>query len=189
MLIGLARTSTGKQDHALQLDALKAAGCERIFVETISGMRKDRPELRAALDFAREGDVIVVYSLSRLARSIRHLLDIGDELQRRGIGLRSLTEAISTDTPAGKFLFTILGALGQMEVELLRERTKAGLDAARARGRIGGRPRSMDATKMQVAKTLLADGTMTVTEIAEHVGVAPSTLYRALPGGRSSVTA
>src|SRR5690349_13894510 len=189
MQIGYARKSTTLQDHALQLDALTKAGCERIFTETASGTRTDRPELRAALEFARDGDVVVVYSLSRLARSIRNLLDIGDDLQRRNIGLKSLTEAIDTSSPAGRFLFSILAAMGQMEVELLRERTKAGLQAARARGRVGGRPRSLDAIKMQVAKTLLADGTMTVTEIAEHVGVAPSTLYRALPGGRSSVTA
>src|SRR4051812_24541672 len=117
MLIGLARISTQGQDHALQSDALKAAGCERIFTETISGMEKERPELRAALDFAREGDVIVVYSLSRLARSIRNLLDIADELQHRKIGLKSLTESIDTNTPGGRFLFTTLGALGQMEVE------------------------------------------------------------------------
>ncbi|WP_460452590.1 recombinase family protein [Alsobacter sp. SYSU BS001988] len=189
MRIGVARVSTQGQDHTLQMDALKAAGCERIFTETVSGMRKDRPELRAALDFAREGDVIVVYSLSRLARSVSNLLGIGDELQRRKIGLKSLTEAIDTTSPAGRFVFTLLGALGQMEVELLRERTKAGLQAARARGRVGGRPKALDPTKLMVAKTLLADGVLSVAEIAEHIGVAPSTLYRALPGGRSALAA
>src|SRR3954462_9137665 len=108
MLIGLARISTQGQDHALQSDALKAAGCERIFTETISGMKKERPELRAALDFAREGDVIVVYSLSRLARSIRNLLDISDELDRRKIGLKSITESIDTTTPTGRFTYLLL---------------------------------------------------------------------------------
>ena len=189
MLIGLARVSTTTQDHALQVDALTKAGCERIFTETVSGMRRERPELRAALDFAREGDVIVVYSLSRLARSIRNLLDIADELQRRGIGLKSLTESIDTSTPGGRFVFTILGALGQMEVELLRERTKAGLQAARARGRVGGRPKALDATKLAVIKALLSDGVLTLDEIAEQVGVATSTIYRHLPGGRGSVAA
>ncbi|MHB2167787.1 recombinase family protein [Alsobacter sp. R-9] len=183
------RVSTGGQDHALQLDALKGAGCERVFIETASGTKAQRTELRQALSYVREGDVIVVYSLSRLARSIRHLLDIGDELQRRGIGLKSLTESIDTSTPGGRFLFNVLGALGQMEVELLRERTMAGLAAAKARGRVGGRPRTLDATKLMVAKTLLAEGTLTMAEIAEHIGVAPSTIYRALPGGRSGVAA
>src|SRR6478752_2980683 len=181
MIIGYARTSTTGQDHALQLDALTKAGCERIFVEVGSGTRTDRQELRAALEFARDGDVIVVYSLSRLARSIRHLLDLGDELQKRNIGLKSLTEAVDTTSPQGRFLFSILAAMGEMEVELLRERTKAGLQAARARGRVGGRPKSLDPTKLMIASTLMKEGTLTVTEIAEHIGVAPSTLYRAMP--------
>lgn len=187
MLLGLARVSTDSQDHSLQLDALKAAGCEKVFIETVSGTRTERPELRKLLDHARSGDVIVVYSLSRLARSIRHLLELAEELRAREIGLRSLTEAIDTTTPAGRFVFTILGALGQMEVELLRERTQAGLRAARARGRVGGRPRALDTVKLTVAKTLLSEGTLTVAEIAEHVQVAPSTIYRALKGGRSAL--
>jgi DNA invertase Pin-like site-specific DNA recombinase len=188
MLIGYARCSTGLQDHALQLDALNGAGCERIFVETVSGMRTDRLELKNALDFARDGhDVLVVYSLSRLARSIRHLLALGEELNQRQIGLRSLTEAVDTTTAQGRFLFSILAAMNQMEVELLRERTKAGLLAARNRGRIGGRPRSLDATKLAIAKTLLANPDLTVSDIAAQVGVTPSTLYRALPGGRSGL--
>jgi DNA invertase Pin-like site-specific DNA recombinase len=183
MLIGLARTSTGGQDHALQIDALTKAGCEKIFVETASGMKTDRVELKKVLEFVRDDvDVIVVYSLSRLARSIRHLLDLGEELQRRNIGLKSLTEAVDTTTPQGRFLFSILAAMNQMEVELLRERTRAGLMAARARGRVGGRPRSL-----HVAKTLMASGEMTISQIAAQVGVTPSTLYRAMPGGRSAV--
>jgi DNA invertase Pin-like site-specific DNA recombinase len=189
MLIGVARVSTQGQDHALQIDALEAAGCERIFTETVSGMKKERPELRAALDFAREGDVIVVYSMSRLARSIRNLLDIADELDRRKIGLKSLTESIDTSTPGGRFTYVLLAALSNLEVDLLRERTKAGLQAARARGRVGGRPRALDPTKLVVAKTLMAEGTLTVAEIAEHIGVSLSTLYRHLPGGRSGMAA
>lgn len=185
MLLGLARVSTDGQDHSLQLDALKAAGCDKVFVETVSGTKAERPELRKLLDHARSGDVIVVYSLSRLARSIRHLLELSEELRTREIGLRSLTEAIDTTTPAGRFVFTILGALGQMEVELLRERTQAGLRAARARGRVGGRPKALDTVKLTVAKTLIAEGSLTMAEIAQHVQVAPSTLYRAMKGGRS----
>ena len=111
---------------------------------------------------------------------------MGEELQQHGIGLRSLTESLDTSTPAGRFLFNLLGALGQMEVELLRERTKAGLAAARARGRVGGRPKALDPVKLRVARTLMADGVLTIKEIADHIGVAPSTLYRALPGGRSA---
>ena len=187
MKLELARVSTDGQDHSLQLDALKAAGCERIFTETISGTKAERPELRKLLDHARSGDVIVVYSLSRLARSVRHLIDLSEEFQRREIGLMSLTESIDTTTPAGRFVFTILGALGQMEVELLRSRTRAGLLAARQRGRVGGRPKALDPVKLTVVKTLIAEGTLTMSEIAEHVQVAPSTIYRALKGGRSAL--
>lgn len=187
MQIGYARKSSSSQDHALQIDALKAAACERIFVETASGTKTDRAELRAMLDFARDGqDVIVVYALSRLARSIRHLLDLGEELNRRRIGLRSLTEAVDTTTPQGRFVFSIMGAMSQMEVDLLRERTRAGLTAARARGRVGGRPRVLDDRKLQVVKALISDGQLTMAEIAEQVGVRSSTLYRHLPGGRSA---
>lgn len=189
MKIGYCRTSTHHQDHALQLDALRKAGCDRIFTETASGTKADRPQLAQAMDFAREGDQIVCYSLSRLARSVRHLLDLADDLRARDIGLVSLTEAIDTSTPGGRLVFTILAAMSQMEVELLRERTKAGLEAARARGRVGGRPRALNQTKLIVAKTLAAEGTMTMAEIAEHVGVAPSTIYRYLPGGRSGLAA
>lgn len=187
MLIGYARCSTGSQDHALQLDALKSAGCDRVFIETASGMKADRPELKSALEFARPGDQVCVYSLSRLARSIRHLLDLGEELQQRKIGLKSLTEAVDTTTAQGRFLFSILAAMNQMEVELLRERTRAGLAAARARGRVGGRPRALDATKMQVVKTLMTSGELTISQIATQVGVTPSTLYRAVPGGKSGL--
>jgi DNA invertase Pin-like site-specific DNA recombinase len=187
MLIGYARVSTDTQDHSLQIDALIKAGCEKIFEETGSGTKADRPVLAEALQFARSGDVLVIYSLSRLARSIRHLLDIADDLQRREIGLRSVTEALDTSSPGGKFVFTIMGALSEMEVQLLRERTRAGLAAARARGRRGGRPRALDPVKMQVARTLLAAGHLTVGEVAAQVGVAPSTIYRSLPGGRRAV--
>lgn len=189
MLIGYARCSTESQDHALQIDALKDAGCDRIFVETASGMKADRPELKKALEFARDGqDVIVLYSLSRLARSIRHLLDLGEQLSQRQIGLKSLTEAVDTTTAQGRFLFSILAAMSQMEAELLRERTRSGLIAARNRGRRGGRPRALDATKLQVVKTLMSSGELTISQIAAQVGVTPSTLYRAIPGGKSALT-
>lgn len=187
MQIGYARCSQASQDHALQIDALTAAGCEKLYIETASGLKADRPELKKLLDHARAGDVITIYSLSRLARSIRHLLDVAEDLRAREIGLKSITEGFDTTSPAGRFMFNVLGSLGQMEVELLRERTQAGLRAARARGRVGGRPKALDTVKLTVVKTLLGEGTLTVAEIAEHVQVAPSTIYRAVKGGRSAL--
>lgn len=187
MQIGYARVSTDGQDHSLQLDALRAAGCEKVFIETASGLKSDRPELAKLLDHVRAGDVVTIYSLSRLARSIRHLLDIAETLRAREIGLKSITEGFDTTTVSGRFMFNILAALGEMEVELLRERTHAGLRAARARGRVGGRPKSLDSVKLKVVKTLIAEGAMTMAEIADHVQVAPSTIYRSVRGGRSAL--
>src|ERR1700693_5205049 len=151
MLLGYARVSQDSQDHALQLDALRVAQCEKVFVETASGTRTDRPELAKLLEQARQGDVLVVWRLDRLARSLRHLIDIADDLNRRGIELKSLTESIDTATPSGKFLFNVLASLGQMEVEIVRARTRAGLAAAAARGRRGGRPPALDDAKIRTA--------------------------------------
>jgi DNA invertase Pin-like site-specific DNA recombinase len=187
MLIGYARVSTDGQDHALQLDALRQIGCEKVFVETGSGTKSDRPELAKLMEIARKGDQICVWRLDRLARSLRHLIDMSDHLQQRGIALRSVTEAIDTSTPSGRFVFSILGALGQMEVEIIRERTRAGLQAAAARGRVGGRPPALDEGKVRAAKAMLASGTMTASEVARQLGCAASTLYRHLPGGRSAL--
>ena len=187
MLIGYARISTELQDHALQLDALRQAGCEKLFTETASGSRADRVELAKALEQARQGEVLVVWRLDRLARSLRHLIDLSEDLKRRGIALRSLTESIDTGSPSGTFMFHVLAALGQMEVELLRSRTMAGLHAARLRGRLGGRPPVLDAAKIHAARVLWASGTLTAAEVARQVGCAPSTLYRHLPGGLSAV--
>jgi DNA invertase Pin-like site-specific DNA recombinase len=188
MLIGYARRSHESQDHALQIDALERAGCERIFIETASGTKVDRPELAKALAFARDGeDQIVVWRLCRLARSMRQLLDTVDDLQRRGIGLRSLTENIDTSSAGGRLTLSVFAALNVFEVELLRERTRAGLEAARERGRVGGRPRALDEGRLRIARSLMADPTITMTEIAYQVGVAPSTLYRSFPGGRDGI--
>jgi DNA invertase Pin-like site-specific DNA recombinase len=184
VLIGYARVSDTSQNHDLQLDALRRAGCDKLIIETASGTRADRPRLAEALEFARQGDTLVVWRLDRLARSLRHLIEIAEDLDRRGVGLRSLNESIDTSSASGRFLFTVLAAMGQMEVELLRERTRAGLRAAAARGRVGGRPRSLDSTKLKVAQALIADRSLSVAEIARQVGCAPSTLYRSLPGGR-----
>jgi DNA invertase Pin-like site-specific DNA recombinase len=187
MLVGYARVSTHDQDHALQLDALRAAGCERIFIETASGVRADRTELAKLLDTVRDGDIVVCWRLDRIGRSLRHLIDIAEQLQHRGIALRSLTEAIDTGTTSGRFLFNILGALGQMEREIIVERTRAGLVAAAARGRRGGRPAALDDAKIRAAKAMLASGNMSAAEVAKQVGCAASTLYRHVPGGRSGI--
>ena len=188
MLFGLARCSTEGQDHALQIDALTKAGAERIYQETISGTSDHRVGLKQLLNDLREGDVVVVYSLSRLARSTRQLLDLSDEFRRRGIGLRSITEAIDTSTPQGRFFFVIMAAIAELEASILRERTKAGLLAARARGRTGGRPKSLNDAKIDMTRTLLATGKLTVNEIAREMGVSPGTIYRTFPGGRSALT-
>lgn len=189
MQIGYARVSTDSQDHALQIDALHAGGCERIFIETGSGSRADRAELAKLMEIAREGDSIVCWRLDRIGRSLRHLIEMAEQLQQRGIALRSLTESIDTSTPSGRFLFNILGALGQMEREIIVERTRAGLVAAAARGRRGGRPAALDESKIRAAKAMLVSGDMSATEVARQLGCAPSTLYRHLPGGRAALAA
>lgn len=189
MLIGYARVSTDQQDHALQVDALRSAGCEKLFVETASGSRADRQELARAMEHVRQGDTLVVWRLDRLARSLRHLIDISEDMQQRGIALRSLTEAIDTSTASGRLLLNILGALAQMEREIIVERTRAGLVAAAARGRRGGRPPALDDAKVRAAKAMLVSGTMSAAEVARQIGVSPSTLYRHLPGGRAAIVA
>lgn len=187
MLVGYARVSTQDQDPALQLDALKAAGCEKLFTEKASGAQRERPQLQAALDYMREGDTLVIWKLDRLARSLKQLIETVEGLAARGIGLRSLTEAIDTTTSGGKLIFHIFGALAEFERGVIRERTRAGLDAARARGRTGGRPPALSSDDLAAAKALLHDPDITVEQVARRLGVVPSTLYRHLPGGRSAV--
>jgi DNA invertase Pin-like site-specific DNA recombinase len=187
MLIGYARVSTDGQDHALQLDALRAAGCERIFIETASGTKTDRPELHKALEMARSGDQICCWRLDRLGRSLKHLIEIAEDLQRREIGLRSLTEVIDTTSSTGRFFFSLIACMASFEKDLLIERTKAGLAAAAARGRKGGRPAALDEAKIRAARAMLGSGQMTATEVAKQLGIAPSTLYRHLPGGRGAL--
>lgn len=186
---GYARVSDGtSQRHDLQIAALEAAGCDRIFVEAASGSRTDREQLALLLQTARPGDTVCCWRLDRLGRSLRHLIEIAEELQRRDIALRSLTESIDTGSPAGRFLFNILGALGQMELEIIRSRTVAGLRAARdVRGARLGRPPALDEAQVRAARAMLASGTMTATEVARQIGCSASTLYRYVPGGRSAV--
>lgn len=179
-LIGYARVSTSEQDLALQLDALKASGVTRIFEDRgVSGAKSERPGLSAALSFLREGDTLVVWKMDRLGRSMTHLLQTVTELEARGVGFRSLTETIDTTTPTGRLVFHIFGALGQFERDLIRERTGAGLKAAAARGRKGGRPVALTPEKIARAR-LLIDSGLNVREAAVRVRVSKSALYMAL---------
>jgi DNA invertase Pin-like site-specific DNA recombinase len=189
MLVGYARVSTLDQKPTLQIDALKAAGCTRIFTEKASGAQRERPELSAALDYIRQGDTLVVWKLDRLARSMRQLIETVEDLQSRGIELRSLTESIDTATPGGRLVFHIFGALAEFERAVIRERTSAGLQAARERGKKGGRPRTLGPKDLAAAKALLADPAIRVEDVAARLKVSPATLYRHLPGGRSAVLA
>src|SRR6266478_2975430 len=184
MAVGYARVSTQDQDLALQLDALHAAGCDRIFTEKASGAQRDRPQLHAALDYMRPNDTLVVWKLDRLARSLRQLLDTVAALHSRQMGLRSLTEAIDTSTPGGTLVFHLFGALAEFERSIIRERTRAGLAAARARGRTGGRPPALSAVDKTAARALLQDPAITVEAVAQRLQVSPATLYRHFPGGR-----
>jgi DNA invertase Pin-like site-specific DNA recombinase len=185
MLIGYARISTADQNLDLQRDALKKAGCKRLFTDQMSGARADRPGLAEALSHAREGDALVVWRLDRLGRSLPNLIEVVAELERRGVGFKSLTESIDTTTTGGKLIFHIFGALAEFEKNVIRDRTVAGLQAARKRGRVGGRPRSMSDDKLQAAKRLLRDGTPP-RDVAEIIGVSVPTLYRWLPASESA---
>jgi DNA invertase Pin-like site-specific DNA recombinase len=184
MKIGYARVSTDGQTVDAQVDALKNAGCEKLFTEVASGAKRDRPVLMEAMAYLRptSDDVLVVYKLDRVARSLPHLIEIMNDLSGRGIGFQSLTEDINTSTPGGKLLFHIMGAIAEFERDLIRERTQTGLKAARAKGRIGGRPRRMTDDKITAVRELLASGTP-VKDAAAAVGVSVPTLYRWLPGG------
>lgn len=168
----------------MQKAALNEAGCQRIYEEHTSTRDEKREALTGALDYCREGDVLVVWKLDRLARSLKDLIRQVEELEERGVGLMSLTESLDTTTPGGKLVFHVFGALAEFEREVIRERTVAGLEAARARGRSGGRPRKMDEQKVALARELLSNPERTVGEVCEVLGVGRTTLYRALgPGG------
>ena len=187
MLVGYARVSTQDQDLSLQLDALQAAGCDKVYTEKASGAQRNRPQLQAALDYMRGKDTLVVWKLDRLARSLKQLIETVEELGERGIGLRSLTESLDTPTSGGKLVFHLFAALAEFERSVIRERTRSGLQAARRRGRLGGRPPALASQDLVEAKALLRDPAITVAQVAKRLGVAPSTLYRHLPGGRSAV--
>ena len=179
-LIGYARVSTQDQNTGMQIDALQAAGCEKVFTDKASGASADRPELESALSYLREGDVLAVWRLDRLGRSLKHLVEVVADLETKGIGFRSLNESIDTTTAQGKLILHIFAALAEFERDLIRERTKSGLAAARARGRKGGRKPSLSPKKIQVARQMYAQGDSTVAEIAKVLGVSRATIYRHL---------
>lgn len=179
MIVGYARVSTLEQNLELQLDALKRPGCERICEDRLSGADVERPGWAQAQEVLRAGDTLVVWRLDRLGRSLKHLIYTVNELAAKGVGFRSLTENIDTTTAGGRLVFHIFGALAEFERELIRERTRAGL-AARARGRMSGRPRKLTPRQVASAKRLIEEGGQPVSEVASYLGVARSTLCRAL---------
>lgn len=183
MKIGYARVSTKDQVLDLQIDALEKDGCELIFKETASGAKTDRPELQKLLTHLRKGDIVVVYKLDRLGRSLKHLLDVVAELNQKEVGIRSINDAIDTTTPQGRLFFNISASFAEFERDLIRERTKSGLEAARARGRKGGRRQGMtkDAEQKAIlAETYYKEGKMGVNQIAKEIGVSKMTLYKYL---------
>jgi DNA invertase Pin-like site-specific DNA recombinase len=180
MRIRYARVSTRDQNLELQLDALKREGCKRIFTDKLSGAQVGRPGLQEALSHLRETDTLVVWKLDRLGRSVKGLVDLVNELENQKVHFQSITDGIDTKTPAGRFFFHVMASLAQMERELILERTRAGLDAARLQGRVDGRKRQMTDSKVQAARKLLASGT-TPREVAHNLGVSVPTLYRWVP--------
>lgn len=179
-IVGYARVSTDDQNLSLQKDALEKAGCEKYFTDVISGAKATRPGLAELMDYCREGDVVVVWRLDRLGRSLKDLIEIISKLEANGIALKSLNESIDTSTSSGKLIFHIFGALAEFERNLIKERTHAGLEAARARGRKGGRPPKLDAKKVELAKSLYNSKEHSVLEICELVGISKPTLYKYL---------
>ena len=187
MLIGYARVSTQDQTLNLQNDALEKAGCSKIFTDTISGAKTDRPGLEQALAYVRPGDTLVVWRLDRLGRSLKHLIETITALHDRGIGFKSITENIDTTTSGGKLVFHIFGALAEFERDIIRERTQAGLQAARARGKKGGRPKVLKDKKVAIAQALYNDKKNSVAEICKTLNISRSTLYRYIQKGERQV--
>ena len=180
MLIGYARVSTTDQNLDLQIDALRKAGCEKLYDDKISGTRDNRPGLTLALEVLRKGDTLVVWKLDRLGRTVKGLVELINQLRKREIHFKSITDNIDTSTPSGRFFFHIMASFAQMERELLSDRTTAGLAAARARGRIGGRKRKMTDSKIASAKKLLSSG-VPPKDVAMDLGISIPTLYRWIP--------
>jgi DNA invertase Pin-like site-specific DNA recombinase len=180
MLIGYARVSTQDQNLELQRDALTKAGCKKVYEDKVSGTRADRPGLAKAMEMLREDDTLVVWKLDRLGRSVKQLVNLVGDLQKQGVQFKSLTDAIDTGTPPGRFFFHVMASLAEMERELTVERTRAGLEAARKLGRKGGRKPKMTNSKIESAKKLLASG-VPPRDVAKNLGVSIPTLYRWVP--------
>ena len=180
MLVGYARVSTLDQNLDLQLSALKEAGCEKLYQDQISGTKANRPGLGMALEVLRKNDTLVVWKLDRLGRTVKGLIDLVNQLHQKEIHFKSITDNVDTSTPAGRFFFHIMASLAQMERELMAERTKAGLAAAKAKGRVGGRKRKMTQSKIESAKQLLASGSLP-RDVAQNLGISIPTLYRWIP--------
>jgi len=178
MNIGYARVSTADQNLDLQKDALNNAGCEQIYTDKMSGTKTERPGLEQILGTLRKGDTLVVWKLDRLGRSLTHLIKVMNILDERGIYFRSVQESLDTSTPGGKLIFHVFGALAEFERDIIRERTMAGLAAARARGRVGGRPRKLSKKQVEMAKKLINDPTIPIEDICKTLGVSKATLYR-----------
>lgn len=192
MKIGYARVSTKDQILDLQIDALTKDGCELIFKETASGAKTDRPELQKLLNHLRKGDIVVVYKLDRLGRSLKHLLEVVSELNTKEVGIRSINDAIDTTTPQGRLFFNISASFAEFERDLIRERTKSGLEAARARGRRGGRRQGMTKEAEQkaiLAETYYKEGKMGVNQIANEIGISKMTLYKYLRHRKVEISA
>lgn len=184
MIVGYARVSTDKQDLNLQIDALKRYGVDKIYTEKISGASKKRPVFQSMLTELKTGDILSTYKLDRISRSTRELLDVVQYCENHGIDLVSLNDDIDTKTPQGKFFFTIMSALSEMERNIIRQRTIDGLEAARARGRIGGRPK-VSKDKTEYALLLYKEGTHSISYICQKVGISRSTLYRLIKEQKS----
>ena len=186
MKIGYARVSTADQRIDLQLDALEKAECERVFQDVASGGNLERAALDEAIAYAREGDTLVVWRLDRLGRSVRDLVNLVNDLQEQGVQFSSIVDGIDTTTPAGQFFFHITAAFAELERNLIRERTRAGLESARARGRMGGRPKAIDPKTFELARDLYEANSGTVAEICERLGIATRTFYRYLKNERDA---
>ena len=184
MLVGYMRVSTAEQNLDLQRDALLSAGIapERIYDDTCSGTATNRPGLARALDVVRDGDALVIWKLDRIGRSLKHVVELVDGLQKRGVGLKVLTGGIDTTSATGRLVFGIFATLAEFERDLILERTLAGLAAARARGRAGGRPRLMTRAKLRTAMTMMAERSNAATDVAEQLGISVSTLYAYVDG-------
>jgi len=183
MKIGYARVSTQDQSLDLQIDALKEVGCEKIFEEKVSGIKQQRPELEKMIGELRAGDTVVVYKLDRLGRSIKHLLELVDIFKNKGVNLTSVSDNLNTDTIQGKLIFNIFASISEFERDLIKERTMAGLVAAKKKGRVGGRPKGLSPKAERIATiaaSLYKEATLSVNEIAKNIGVSKATLYKYL---------